>query len=170
MRRNVLYAVPAALFGATVFLGGVGSSMWMNYGFLLVMALFVYRMDKRGICKISCVTDDLKRMTEALWEAKGKGAKDNAAYLSLMESLHFTYPETESSWMRLQEAWKTSEGLECNVEDYIAESEILESCNYHVCAQVPGILTALGILGTFLGLVLGLRSFDFKCRPDDFLC
>lgn len=162
MRKIMLYAVTAALFGATVFLGGFGSSMWMNYAFLLGMAVFIFSMDKRGIRKISRVTDDLKRMTEAFWEAKGKGTRDNAAYLSLMESMHFTYPETESSWMRLQAAWKTSEGLDCHVEDYITESEMLESCNYHICTQAAGILTALGILGTFLGLVLGLRSFDFS--------
>lgn len=162
MKKSILYAVSVILFAATVRLGGFGSGMWMNYVFLLGMAVFIFSMDKRGIQKISRVSDDLKRLTEALWEAKGQGARDNEAYLSLMESLHFTYPETESSWMRLQEAWKISEGMDCNVEDYIAESEILESCNYHVCAQVPGILTALGILGTFLGLVLGLRSFDFS--------
>lgn len=64
--------------------------------------------------------------------------------------------------MRLQESWKSSDGMDCDVEDYIFESELLESCNYNVCTQVAGILTALGILGTFLGLVLGLRSFDFS--------
>ena len=64
--------------------------------------------------------------------------------------------------MRLQESWKSSDGMDCDVEDYIFESELLESCNYNVCTQVSGILTALGILGTFLGLVLGLRSFDFS--------
>lgn len=57
---------------------------------------------------------------------------------------------------------KSSDGMDCNVEDYIFESEILESCNYNVWAQGAGILTAMGILGTFLGLVMGLRSFDFS--------
>ena len=76
-----------------------------------------------------------------------------------MESMHFTYPETEGDWMRLQESWKSSDGMDCDVEDYIFESELLESCNYNVCTQVAGILTALGILGTFLveALVGGLN-------------
>ena len=36
-----------------------------------------------------------------------------------MESMHFTYPETEGDWMRLQESWKSSDGMDCDVEDYI---------------------------------------------------
>src|SRR5690606_10878440 len=34
------------------------------------------------------------------------------------------------------------------------------SCHRRVAELVPGILTALGILGTFIGLVKGLNEFD----------
>ncbi len=160
--KNILYAVWIILCAATAFLGGFGHSMLINYAFLAVMGLLILIVDRHGLSKICRITKDLKGITETFSEAEAKGTQGNEAYLSLMESMHFTYPETEGDWMRLQESWKSSDGMDCDVEDYIFESELLESCNYNVCTQVAGILTALGILGTFLGLVLGLRSFDFS--------
>lgn len=160
--KNILYAVWIILCAATAFLGGFGHSMLINYAFLAVMGLLILIVDRHGLSKICRITKDLKGITETFSEAEAKGTQGNEVYLSLMESMHFTYPETEGDWMRLQESWKSSDGMDCDVEDYIFESELLESCNYNVCTQVAGILTALGILGTFLGLVLGLRSFDFS--------
>ena len=160
--KNILYAVWIILCAATAFLGGFGHSMLINYAFLAVMGLLILIVDRHGPSKICRITKDLKGITETFSEAEAQGTQGNEAYLSLMESMHFTYPETEGDWMRLQESWKSSDGMDCDVEDYIFESELLESCNYNVCTQVAGILTALGILGTFLGLVLGLRSFDFS--------
>lgn len=160
--KNILYAVWGILCAATAFLGGFSHSMLINYAFLAVMGLLILIVDRHGLSKICRITKDLKGITETFSEAEAEGTQGNEAYLSLMESMHFTYPETEGDWMRLQESWKSSDGMDCDVEDYIFESELLESCNYNVCTQVAGILTALGILGTFLGLVLGLRSFDFS--------
>ena len=160
--KNILYAVWIILCAATAFLGGFGHSMLINYAFLAVMGLLILIVDRHGLSKICRITKDLKGITETFSEAEAQGTQGNEAYLSLMESMHFTYPETEGDWMRLQESWKSSDGMDCDVEDYIFESELLESCNYNVCTQVAGILTALGLLGTFLGLVLGLRSFDFS--------
>ena len=160
--KNFLYAAWIALCAATAVLGGFDRSMLINYVFLALMGMLIFVADKHGISKVCRISDDLKRITDALLEAKKKGTRGNKAYLALMERMHFTYPETEGDWMRLRESWKSSDGMDCNVEDYIFESEILESCNYNVCTQVAGILTALGILGTFLGLVMGLRSFDFS--------
>ena len=160
--KNILYAVWIILCAATAFLGGFGHSMLINYAFLAVMGLLILIVDRHGLSKICRITKELKGITETFSEAEAQGTQGNEAYLSLMESMHFTYPETEGDWMRLQESWKSSDGMDCDVEDYIFESELLESCNYNVCTQVAGILTALGILGTFLGLVLGLRSFDFS--------
>ena len=160
--KNILYVVWGILCAATAFLGGFSHSMLINYAFLAVMGLLILIVDRHGLSKICRITKDLKGITETFSEAEAKGTQGNEAYLSLMESMHFTYPETEGDWMRLQESWKSSDGMDCDVEDYIFESELLESCNYNVCTQVAGILTALGILGTFLGLVLGLRSFDFS--------
>ena len=48
----------------------------------------------------------------------------------------------------------------CDIGDYIGEYEINNYIHRRLIEMVPDILTSLGILGTFLGLVWGLRGFD----------
>ncbi len=47
-----------------------------------------------------------------------------------------------------------------DIGDYIGEYEINNYTHRRLAEMVPDILTSLGILGTFVGLVLGLKGFD----------
>ncbi len=47
-----------------------------------------------------------------------------------------------------------------DIGDYIGEYEINNYTHRRLAEMLPDILTSLGILGTFLGLVLGLRGFN----------
>lgn len=47
-----------------------------------------------------------------------------------------------------------------DIGDYIGEYEINNYTHRRLAEMVPDILTSLGILGTFMGLVLGLRGFN----------
>ncbi len=47
-----------------------------------------------------------------------------------------------------------------DIGDYIGEYEINNYTHRRLVEMVPDILTTLGILGTFVGLVLGLRGFN----------
>lgn len=46
------------------------------------------------------------------------------------------------------------------IDDFVNESLIESAANSHFNSVVPGTLTGLGILGTFIGLSLGLASFS----------
>ena len=48
----------------------------------------------------------------------------------------------------------------CDIGDYIGEYEINNYTHRRLVEMVPDILTSLGILGTFMGLVWGLRGFN----------
>ena len=48
----------------------------------------------------------------------------------------------------------------CDISDYIGEYEINNYTHRRMLEMVPDILTSLGILGTFIGLVWGLRGFN----------
>ncbi len=48
----------------------------------------------------------------------------------------------------------------CDIGDYIGEYEINNYTHRKVIEMVPDMLTSLGILGTFVGLVWGLKGFD----------
>lgn len=52
------------------------------------------------------------------------------------------------------------EHIHCDIASYISEDQILEVCHGQVLEQIPSMLTGLGILGTFIGLALGLQGFD----------
>ena len=47
-----------------------------------------------------------------------------------------------------------------NIDDYINEDLVDNVMHRNELNQVPGMLTGLGILGTFIGLSLGLQSFN----------
>ena len=52
-------------------------------------------------------------------------------------------------------------GLNCNVEDYVNDDTVIYSVNHAQLAEIiPGLLTSLGILGTFIGLVRSLSGLD----------
>lgn len=88
--KNILYAVWGILCAATAFLGGFSHSMLINYAFLAVMGLLILIVDRHGLSKICRITKDLKGITETFSEAEAQGTQGNEAYLSLMESMHFT--------------------------------------------------------------------------------
>ncbi len=52
-------------------------------------------------------------------------------------------------------------GLACNAEDYVNDDTVIYAVGHMPLAEmVPGLLTSLGILGTFIGLMRGLGGLD----------
>ena len=49
---------------------------------------------------------------------------------------------------------------DCDIDEYINEEQIYSAVNKPFCDQLGGIMSGLGILFTFIGLVYGLRNFD----------
>ncbi len=49
-----------------------------------------------------------------------------------------------------------------DIEDYINEDVLALRSWQNVVSQIPGTLTGLGILGTFLGLLVGIRGIGFS--------
>ena len=51
-------------------------------------------------------------------------------------------------------------GLQCEIEDYINDYFIDSVIKKGLLSIIPGVMTGLGILGTFVGLSFGLQNFD----------
>lgn len=67
-------------------------------------------------------------------------------------------------WLRfLQNAEQLDRrGLPCSVEDYINDDTVAHGPgNANLAEMIPSMLTSLGILGTFMGMVRGLGGLDF---------
>ena len=54
---------------------------------------------------------------------------------------------------------KSQSGL-ADIEDYINEDEVDSIIGKRMIELIPDVLTSLGILGTFIGLVVGLKNFE----------
>ena len=70
----------------------------------------------------------------------------------------------KGTWLRfLQNAEQLDRrGLPCNVEDYINDDTVVHGPgNAQLAELVPSLLTSLGILGTFMGMMSGLSGLDF---------
>ena len=71
----------------------------------------------------------------------------------------------KGSWLRfLQNAEQLDRrGLPCNVEDYINDDTVTHGPGNATLAElIPSLLTSLGILGTFMGMMRGLGGLDFS--------
>ncbi len=61
-------------------------------------------------------------------------------------------------------------GLSCDVEDYISDETVLTGfARFQLAEVIPGILTSLGILGTFIGLMRGLGGLDLSSADNTVL-
>ena len=98
----------------------------------------------------------LRRGVHLLETAGGEGRP-------VWQDVLFLGKEVQGPWRRfLVNAEQLDQrGLNCNVEDYINDDSVIYSVGHAQLAEVvPSLLTSLGILGTFIGLMRGLGGLD----------
>lgn len=86
--------------------------------------------------------------------------------------LHFLGDKMQGTWADfLQNAeLRDAHGESCDVSQYINEDTVIYALGGTRLAELtPGILTSLGILGTFLGLVLGLSGLNLNAADTSAL-
>ncbi len=100
------------------------------------------------------IEDDFKaNNSQLLWESYVKNEEKLFAENSLLQKWYDEYIDES---MRLNDM---SGGFSCDIEDYI-NMEIFDMIYArHITGLIPGTMTGLGILGTFVGLTIGLKSF-----------
>ncbi len=79
--------------------------------------------------------------------------------------IHFLGDRLEGTWTDfLQNAeLRDAHGESCDVTQYINEDTVIYAAGGTRLAEItPGILTSLGILGTFMGLVMGLSGLNLN--------
>ena len=81
------------------------------------------------------------------------------------QDVQFLGKEMQPSWRRflMNAEQLNARGLNCDVEDYVNDDTAIYPFNHAQLAEViPGLLTSLGILGTFIGLVRALSGLDMS--------
>ncbi|MDC7289715.1 MotA/TolQ/ExbB proton channel family protein [Blautia schinkii] len=159
---NVLLfiAVLAAAVGITVYVGqGAASVMIYNFVFLGVMVLIYLAGMIGGMFKMNNLSAAFIHAVEELtsiFKAPGKTEPKNLSYLDEIFGHSYLDKKMDNFTSSIS---KSQEGIG-DIEEYINEEEIDLHIHKRLLEMVPDILTSLGILGTFVGLVWGLKNFE----------
>ena len=89
-----------------------------------------------------------------LWEVY----KDDGEGLFRQSNLRDAYTEYIEEMKRLESI--SPSGYRCSIEDYINQDLIDSIAHKNLLNLIPGAMTGMGILGTFVGLSIGLQNFN----------
>ncbi len=148
-----------------VFTGNVTSlsNLLINVGFLIVIGiLFIIS----AICfvRLNLCSEALLTAADQVWE-EHKKQDGNLWEIYWNKKDVFHNEALDDAFFRYQKrmaGYRTKKGLSntCDLEEYINEDLLDRVAATHYNSAVSGTLTGLGILGTFLGLSMGLGSFQ----------
>lgn len=172
--KNKLYYVLAVLYlmmtGFILYINGVftgnvlsWSNVMINLVFLLIIGiLFVISFVSFG--RLNACTNALEKSAELM--QKEYSIKGSCLWEEYRDrKTVFDNPVLEEAFDRYRAHMKSYEKKNrltntCDLEEYINEDLLNQVGMTHFNGSIAGTLTGLGILGTFIGLSLGLNSFN----------
>ena len=153
-------AVLGGCIAMTVFTGKDSiSTMIYNLAFLAVMVVIYLAGMFAGMFRVDGISQALCRGTEELtsiFKTPGKVKNESLTYLKEIFDHKYLDERMECFVNSMENA---QEGIG-EIEDYINEDEIDLHVHKKILEMAPDIFTSLGILGTFVGLVWGLKNFE----------
>ncbi len=139
------------------------SNLYINLGFLAVIGI-LFLLSAISLIRLNQCTAALQSAGEAIDE------KYDTAGVNLWGEYRnkqdvFGHPLLDEAYLRYQQrirSHSTRKGVtqSCDLEEYINEDLLDQIGAAHYNSNIPGTMTGLGILGTFVGLSLGLGSFQ----------
>ena len=165
---NTIRAIIIIMLGITIFVtfrfdfGMIG--LVMNIMTLLIMSLMIRYADRSGLRKVNEFSRDIDNlMTEADRTAEEyKDQRDVMETMVLELDSFLMCDEVKERYRAYVNAYRKEEEIDCNIADYLNYDQLTEKLPLRFCEILPSILTALGILGTFIGLAFGLTGFDYS--------
>lgn len=132
--------------------------------FVIVMVIFL-SCDLGSFCPMNDICAELDRATKKI----RSDAMNSHQYLwepySASNTEFFENPRLKEIYQDYLFELNRVKGGEnayykCNIEDYVNDDLVDSVMHRNQLNQVASVLTGLGILGTFIGLSLGLQSFN----------
>ena len=159
--NTVLFlAVTAAAVGMTVYVGqGATGVMIYNFTFLVIMAILYLAGMIGGMFRMNNMAQAFENATEELggiFKTGGKVAKEKLVHLN--DIFNHRYLDAKMANFT-DEVSRSQEGIG-EIEDYLNDDELDNHIHKRLLEMIPDIFTSLGILGTFVGLVWGLKNFE----------
>ena len=153
-------AVLAAAVAMTLYVGqGAVSVMVYNFIFLGVMvAIYVVGMFG-GMFRMNHLTQSLENAAAELGNLFRKPGRIGTDQVETLNGI-FHHPYLDGTMNSFTDGvLKSEEGID-DIEEYLNEEELDNHIHKRLLEMVPDIFTSLGILGTFVGLVWGLKNFE----------
>lgn len=122
--------------------------------FLITLCIFIYAY-RNSFRRTNQLISDFSRISGQLRRGDIK-SKDEILFKN--DLLQKKFEDYQKEIERLNQI--SDQSLYCDIEDYINDSAIDEGINRGFLNLVPGVMTGLGILGTFIGLSFGLQNFN----------
>ncbi len=164
----IFYMVGVAfiLYINGVFTGEVYSytNLAINGGFLLIIGI-LFVVSAFSFSRLTCCTEELQTVTEQMQDEYDKADGQNLWGSYQNRTNLFQRRELKEAYlkylMRMQNG-RTRRGYvaACDIEEFFNEDLLDKVGMTFFNSGISGTLTGLGILGTFLGLSMGLGSFN----------
>ncbi len=148
-----------------VFTGDIASyaNLFINLGCLLVIGI-LFTLSAISFARLNHCVDALSLATLSIYKRYKEVNRNLWGEYREKKSL-FEYPLLDEAFTKYQKRMKsytTKRGLAntCDLEEYINEDLLDQVGASHFNSNIAGAMTGLGILGTFIGLSLGLGAFS----------
>lgn len=160
IRRIISILASAVSVGICVFITYISrdveaSTIIFNLAFLVIMLLMIGAAYLIGLRRLMQDCRSLQRASDAL-----KNAGGDLDTLTDGRNPLFQNPFLDGCYQQYCRMLYGNPDAVCDIRSFINEEAIEEHAHRSLLDLIPDILTSLGILGTFVGLVMGLREFD----------
>ncbi len=160
-----IFVVGFVLVVNGVFTGEVSSvsNLVINMIFLLLIGI-LFLISFSSFARLNRMTDKLLDVADQIYKAYDGG--DHKLWETYRtKSKVFGDDVLDEAFYRYQKkmnSFQSRHGLtgSCDIEDYIHEDLLNQAGMNYYNSAISGTMTGLGILGTFIGLSLGLGSFN----------
>ena len=167
-RISTLKMIILIMFAVTVFV-----TLQFDYGmmelaintvFLAAMALMTRYALQHGLDQMNAYTRDIETMIRELEDSKEDcgGDREKLEARVLGVDAFIENQDMKEHYEAYCEAYRRKSAAGCNITDFLNFDQLTENLSVRFCQILPGLMTAMGILGTFLGLAIGLTNFDFS--------
>ena len=148
-----------------VFSGQVADTgnLIINVSFLVIIGI-LFMISSVSFIRLNKCTDALVALTDSMYKAYDDGNHNLWEEYSTKKQ-PFGHEVLDDAFLRYQKkmrTFQTKRGLvgTCDIEDYIHEGLLNKVSMSYFNSAISGTMTGLGILGTFIGLSIGLGSFN----------
>ena len=165
MRKKVLnvmlfLAVVAAAVGMTLYVGrGAASILIYNFCFLGIMAVTYIAGMFGGMFRMNDLSRALSDAADEIRNVFQSPGKVDADKVSALNGIFHQRYLDEKMQAFTDAISQSHEGIG-DIEEYLNGDDMDEHVHKRLLEMAPDIFTSLGILGTFIGLVWGLKNFE----------